>query len=187
LGQNSLYLRVEVESTGNQRKYGIRALVDSGATGLFIDCEYVKLNQIPTRKLSVPILVRNVDGTINSAGAILEVAELILWYNGHSERALFSVTGLGSQNLILGHTWLQEHNPEVDWKTRKVEMSRCSPRCCNGCRNEAREERKTLKKEEASVNACRTGPFPTTVEDEASDDEPPTSDLPFDIEEGDRV
>jgi len=187
LKQNSLYLRVEVESTGNQWKYGIRALVDSGATGVFIDREYIKSNQIPTRKLSAPILVRNVDGTANTSGAITEVAELILRYNGHSERALFGVVGLGSQNLILGHTWLQDHNPEVDWKTGKVEMSRCSLRCCNGCRNEAREERKTLKKEEASVNACRTGPFPATVEDKTSDDELPTSNLPFDIEEGDRV
>jgi len=145
---------VEVESTGNQWKYGIHTLVDSGATGVFIDWEYVKSNQIPTKKLSTPIPVRNVDGTANTAGAITEVAELILRYNGHSERALFCITGLGSQNLILGHTWLQEHNPEVDWKTGKVEMSQCSSRCCIRCRNEAREERRTLKKEEASVNAC---------------------------------
>ena len=66
-------------------------------------------------------------------------------------------------------------------------MSQCSPRCCNRCRNEAREERKTLQKEEASVNTCRTGPFPATAEDEASDNEPHAADLPFDIEEGDRV
>jgi hypothetical protein len=52
VGPNSLYLRVEIESTDNQRKYGVRALVDSGATGLFIDREYVKSNQIPTTKLS---------------------------------------------------------------------------------------------------------------------------------------
>jgi hypothetical protein len=37
VGPNSLYLRVEIESTDNQRKYGVRALVDSGATGLFIN------------------------------------------------------------------------------------------------------------------------------------------------------
>ena len=89
LRRNSLYLCVEVESTENQQKYGIRALVDSGATSLFIDQEYVKSNKIPTRKLSNPILVRNVDGTANMAGAISEVAQLILRYNGHSERALF--------------------------------------------------------------------------------------------------
>jgi hypothetical protein len=95
VGPRSLYLRVEIESTDTQRKYGVRALVDSGATGLFIDREYVKSNQIPTTKLSVVVPVFNVDGTANTAGSISEVAELILRYNGHSERALFSVTGLG--------------------------------------------------------------------------------------------
>jgi hypothetical protein len=191
VGPNSLYLRVEIESTDNQRKYGVRALVDSRATGLFINREYVKSNQIPTTKLSQPIPVFNVDGTANTEGSILEVAELLLCYNRHSERALFCVTGLGRQNLILGHTWLKDHNPEVDWRTGKVEMSRCSPRCCNRCRTEAREERQMLKWEAASINACCSGSFPATVEDteeeDSSDDEPATSDIPFDIEEGDRV
>jgi hypothetical protein len=119
--------------TDNQRKYGIRALVDSGATSLFIDREYVKSNQIPTRKLSQVVPVYNVDRSPNQDGAISEVADLLLRYNGHSERALFCVTGLGKQNLILRHTWLKDHNPEVDWRTGKVEMSQCSPRCCNSC------------------------------------------------------
>jgi hypothetical protein len=62
---NSLYLQVEVESTETHRKQGIRALVDCGATGLFIDCEYVKSNQLPTRKVSRPIPVFNVDRSPN--------------------------------------------------------------------------------------------------------------------------
>jgi hypothetical protein len=51
-GSNSLYLRVEIESTETQRKQGIRALVDCGATSLFIDREYVKSNRLLTKKLS---------------------------------------------------------------------------------------------------------------------------------------
>jgi hypothetical protein len=100
-------------------------------------------------KLKLPIPVFNVDGTANTEGSISEVAELLLHYNGHSERALFCVTRLRKQNLILGHTWLKDHNPEVDWRTGKVEMSRCSSRCCNGCRTEAREERRMMKREVA--------------------------------------
>jgi hypothetical protein len=91
-------------------------------------------------------------------------------------KELFCVTILGRQNLILGHTWSKEHNLEVDWRTGKVEMSRCSPRCCNGCQTEAREERQTLKREAASISACCSSSFPATVEDaeeeDASDDEP---------------
>jgi hypothetical protein len=63
IGPNSLYLRVEIESTDNQQKYGVCALVDSGATGLFVNREYVKLNQILTTKLSQLIPVFNIDRT----------------------------------------------------------------------------------------------------------------------------
>jgi hypothetical protein len=48
-----------------------------------------------------------------------------------------------------------------------------------------------LKREAASISACRSGSFLATVEDteeeDASNDEPTASDIPFDIEEGDRV
>ncbi len=182
---------MEIESTDTQRKQAVCALVDSGATGLFINSEYVKLNQIPTKKLAQPIPVYNVNGSANMDGSIMEVAELLLRYNGHTERALFCITGLGKQNLILRHTWLKEHNPEVDWRTGKVKMLCCLPRCCNGCRTEAREERQILKKEAASINACRSGSFPATVEDaeeeDSASDEQTASDIPFDIEEGDHV
>ena len=53
-GPTSLYLRVEIESTETQRKQGVRALVDCGATGLFIDREYVSSNRIPTKKTLPP-------------------------------------------------------------------------------------------------------------------------------------
>jgi hypothetical protein len=123
-----------------------------------------------------------------AACSISEVVELIIHYEKHSERASFAVTGLGRQNLILGITWLREHNPEIDWRTSKVEMTCCLPCCCIGCRDEVRTERRNLKKEEASINACRTGPFPEMADDASKpEDEPPVTDLPFDLEEGDRV
>ena len=90
--------------------------------------------------------------------------------------------------MILGHTWLKEHNPKVDWQTGKVEMLHCSPRCCNGCQTEAREERKVAKKEAANISACRTGPFSTSQPaEETPEDELQVSYIPFDLEEGDRV
>ena len=118
-------------------KSSLDALVDSGATGRFIDQDYVKSNRLTTRTLSNPIPVRNVDGTPNGeTGYITEVFDLILRYKNHSERTLFAVNGLGSQDLILGHSWLQKHNLEIDWASGEVKMSCCSARCCSGCRDE---------------------------------------------------
>ena len=76
IGPNSLYFQVEIESPETQRKQGICALVDLGATGLFINREYVKSNQILMKKLSQLIPVYNMDGTANTDGAISEVADL---------------------------------------------------------------------------------------------------------------
>jgi len=87
-GEAALYLKVEVQTIDTQEKRLVQALLDLGATGLFIDREYVKSNRLPTRKLSHPIPVYNVDGSPNEAGSILEVVELLLRYDGHSERAL---------------------------------------------------------------------------------------------------
>jgi len=136
-GSTSLKLKVELETTDTGEMKSVSSFMDSGATGEYIDCHYAKSNRLHTRKLSEPIPVYNVDGTLNEAGSITEVVDLILRYQNHSEWTLFAVTGLGKQKLILGHSWLRKHNPEIDWVTGEVKMSRYPPRCCSGCRDEA--------------------------------------------------
>jgi len=39
---------------------------------------------------------------------------------------------LGKQNLILGYSWLKDHNPEVDWQKKEVLMTQC-PTYYKGC------------------------------------------------------
>jgi hypothetical protein len=69
----SLLVNVEIESTDTTVKRCTQALIDYGATGCFIDIEWAKLNNIPTRPLSKPILVYNVNDTANDAGAITDI------------------------------------------------------------------------------------------------------------------
>jgi len=126
-GSTSLKLKVELETTDTGEVKSVNSFMDSGATGEFINRHCAKSNQLHTRKLSKPIPVYNVDGTLKEAGSITEVVDLILRYWNHSERTLFDVTGLGKQKLILGHSWLRKHNPEIDWVTGEVKMSRCPP------------------------------------------------------------
>ena len=103
---NSLDIKVEIVTTDTQEIMSIKALIDSGATGLFIDQGYVNRSRLTTRTLSKPIPVFNVDGTPNEAGSIREVVDVVLRYQDHSERVQFAVTGLGKQDVILGYTWL---------------------------------------------------------------------------------
>ncbi|GLB43850.1 putative chromo (CHRromatin Organisation MOdifier) domain containing protein [Lyophyllum shimeji] len=76
--RNSLILGVEVETTDTQEILGLKALLDSGASGLFLHIRFVREHGITTRTLSRPIPVKNVDGTTNAAGAITEVVDLVL-------------------------------------------------------------------------------------------------------------
>ena len=88
-----------------------------------MDQDYVECNRLSTWKLQHAIPVFNVDGTHNEAGSIMEIVDTILWYDGHMEHMSFAVTSLRKQDIILGFTWLQEHNLEIDWQTWKVVMS----------------------------------------------------------------
>ena len=167
----SLLVDVEIEATDSALRRLLKALIDCGATGLFIDTDYVRTNGIATRALSQPIPVYNVDGTPNEAGVIREVVTVVLQYGGHKERATFAVTKLGNQDMILGYTWLEEHNPEINWRTKEVEMTRC-PSQCDSCRSKKKEEKKALRKEEERIHACRSGGFPVLIEEIQDEDDP---------------
>jgi hypothetical protein len=93
----SLAVEVEIELTDTAVKRHTQALIDCSATRCFIDIEWAKLNNIPTRPLTNPIPVYNVDGTANDAGAITDIADVILRYEQHSERTQLAVTHLGSR------------------------------------------------------------------------------------------
>ena len=95
-------------------------LLDSGATDNFIDKDFVRTKGISTQNISRPIPVFNVDGSSNKAGQISKVVDIVLYYKTHSERMLLTIANLGKQSIILGYTWLKDHNPEVNWQTREV-------------------------------------------------------------------
>lgn len=189
----SLMLKVELETTDTAERKSVQALVDCGATGSFIDRDFVRNNNLNTRKLSRPIPVFNVDGSANEAGQISEVVDILLRYQNHSERSLLAVTGLGRQKLLLGYTWLKEHNPEINWQTGEVSMSRC-PQKCVECRTEAKAEHRARRLRTRCIRACQLGPHPMLIEEEedldaldASDGPDHTPPLSETLEEGDRV
>ena len=128
-----IILLIEVSTTDTSEVHSVKALLDCRAIGNIIDRDFVQTKGINTWSISRPILVYNVDGSPNEAGQISEMIDVILCYKTHSERTLLAVSSLGRQNMILGYTWLKDHNPEVNWQTGEVQMNRCPPRyegCC---------------------------------------------------------
>jgi hypothetical protein len=58
----SLMVDVEIETMDTTVKQCAQVLIDCDATACFIDIEWAKLNNIPTRPLTKPIPVYNVNG-----------------------------------------------------------------------------------------------------------------------------
>jgi len=94
---------VEIRTTNTKELHSVKALLDSGATGSFIDRDFVCLKGINTWTLSRNILVFNVNSSPNEARQISEVVDVLLRYKTHSERMLLAISGLGKQSLILGY------------------------------------------------------------------------------------
>jgi len=85
-----IMLVIHLKTTDTMEETSMEAMVDTGATGDFIDQDFVTQAKLPTRKLSQPILVYNVDGMLNEAGSIREVVDMIMTYDQHSECILLA-------------------------------------------------------------------------------------------------
>lgn len=62
-----------------------------------------------------PILVYNVDRTLNKVDQISEVVNIVLQYKTHADQTLLVVSSLSKQNLILEFTWLKSYNFKINW------------------------------------------------------------------------
>ena len=108
---------------------------------------------ISIQSISRPILVYNVNGFPNKAGQISKVVDIVLHYKTHSERTLLTISSLRKQSMILSYTWLKNHNPEVNWQTRKVQMNQCLSRC-EGYHVIRKEHVSQRRIEAKAINIC---------------------------------
>jgi len=147
-----VWLNIGVEKIDMHEGVMIKALLDSGTTGMFMDRQTAAKHGFKLQKLERPLLVRNVDGTNNSGGAIMHQVECNVFYKGHMERMRMDVCDLGKTEVILGMPWLAAHNPEINWETGEVKMTRCPPLC--GGRSQKREKVKRVATEEEEKIVC---------------------------------
>src|SRR5258708_2402336 len=131
----TLNMSIELRTTTSLHSVSTSTLLDSGATGMFVNRAFAQKHKLETHPLPNPVPVHNVDGTPNENGSITEEVEVILWYGQHMEKACLAVANLGQQTVIIGHSWLTHHNPEVDWARQSVTMSDALPSVKDGvCR-----------------------------------------------------
>jgi len=122
-------MKIGLEKVDIHEGMTVKVLLDSRATGLFMDKKFIEKNGFKMEKLERPVKVANVDGTHNSRGDIMHEVECNVYYKGHRERMKFDMCSLGRTEVILGMPWLAAHNPEIDWEKGEVKLTRCPPWC----------------------------------------------------------
>ena len=81
--------------------------------------------------------------TGNSRGLVTHEIEVNVYYQGYVERMKLDVYNLGRTEVTLGMPWLATHNPEINWETGEIKMTRC-PALCG--KNREKKEKKELRK-----------------------------------------
>ena len=123
---NTISLPIEIK----KNEYGsvnTLALIDSGVGRKFINRKYVEQLGLPIQTLKRPIMARNIDGTLNKTRTITSYVDLAVKIDGRIMDIQLLVTGLGNQRIILGFPWLNECNPDINWRTREFRWRNLRP------------------------------------------------------------
>ena len=116
------HLRIDVILKGTSRSTRAAAMIDSGATGLFLSKRFVKKHRVTTHPLTRAIPLLNIDGSDNTNGAVTHFARLNLKAGDYSEELDFLVTDIGPEEVILGLPWLKRVNPKIDFKEGSMNL-----------------------------------------------------------------
>ena len=113
LENQSMHLPIKV-GTDMRQDIKTKALLNSGAGGVFMSHEFAERSGLKTFPLKKLMLVRNIDGTPNKRGMIPCYAKGELKINGRKSKTSFLIAGLGNESVILGLLWLQKINPVIN-------------------------------------------------------------------------
>ena len=122
-------VKIGLERIDMQEGVTVEALLDSRAMGLVISSEFARKQGFKLKRLERPMNIRNVDRSLNKEGPIEHTMEVNIYYQGHRERIEIDVIGEQKWTVILGMLWLAHYNPEINWRTREVKMTRCPEEC----------------------------------------------------------
>ncbi len=91
------------------------ALIDSGAEGSFIDERWAMDQGIPLLDLNDTTTVFALDGRALSTVRRITCPVSLSVSGNHRETIYFFVFQSPYTPIVLGHPWLTQHNPQIDW------------------------------------------------------------------------
>ncbi len=96
------------------------ALIDSGAEGNFLDISVEVQWGIPAIPLPSPISVRSLNGLLLSSITHSTPSVSLVVSGNHREVIELYLLDSPGAPVVLGHPWLVQHNPHVDWSGNSV-------------------------------------------------------------------
>src|SRR5258706_12272078 len=88
----TLNMSIELQTTTSLCSVSTSALLDSGATGMFVNRAFAQKHKLGTCPLPNPVPVHNIDGTPNENGSIMEEVKVMPQYGHPTEKAHLAVT-----------------------------------------------------------------------------------------------
>ncbi|QRV82130.1 Retrotransposable element Tf2 protein [Ceratobasidium sp. AG-Ba] len=107
------------------------AMIDSGASSVFINEKIVQDFQLFKKKLDKPRRLKVIDGREIDSGKVEHYVTINLKIFEHEEEVDAYVVNVGNHDLVLGMAWLKCHNPAIDWDKKSLVFS--SPYCSKNC------------------------------------------------------
>jgi len=86
-------VKVRLKQEDGEEKIVVKALLDSGVTGLVMSLEFARKKNFKKKKLDRPIYIRNMDSIFNHEESIEHTVKMELFYRKHKERMEIDVIG----------------------------------------------------------------------------------------------
>lgn len=96
------------------------ALTDSGAKGNFIDERWAREHDIPLVDLEDTTTVFALDGRVLSTFHRVTIPVSLTVSGNHQETISFFLFQSPFTPIVLGHPWLTQHNPQINWDKSPV-------------------------------------------------------------------
>jgi len=114
------HIMVKIQLHGEKESVTINAMIDSGATEDFIDREVSNKHGIKMIKAKNPREIYLADGKPSAMGSVTHMTKVHMDISSHREVATFQVANLQNHEVILGMSWLREHNLTIDWNDKRI-------------------------------------------------------------------
>ena len=96
-------------------------LVDSGATGNFVNDAFVNKHRVSSMSLPSQDIVTLADGSQQTAAAFVPSASVAI--GTYTDRLDLVSLPLAGYDAILGMPWLHHYNPHVDWQRKSIKFA----------------------------------------------------------------